>query len=762
MPNDPAFSSTRLAVLVAEDDDTLRRVMRRALENSGYEVFEAGTGKKVLAMFEQVHPAAVLLDAVMPEINGFETCERLRKLPGGAYLPILMITSLDDERSIAKAFAVGATDYLTKPVRLTVLCQRIRRLIQASQAEAQLAMTNAYLQSLVSKVPDGIVTFDERGLIESFNPAAERIFGCSATQAVGKPVSKFAGIPLPEGGMVSGSFFDSIEYGRDSAGASALEISLNEFEVGGSKRYLAIMRDVTERKRAEAAVRKSKQQYEALVNSIDSIVFEFKVPEEVFTFVSQQAERLLGYPLRQWFEEPQFWENHIHPEDREAATTTCKRATANLLDHEFTYRMLAADGREVWLRDIVTVIIENNQPVALRGVMIDVTQQRRTEEALHRSQKMEAVGRLAGGVAHDFNNLLTVIKGYTQLLLKKQPQDTVQYRYIEEIKKSADRSSALIRQLLAFSRRQILQPQVIDLNALLTDIKEMMHRLIGEDIELVVASNVDLGRVRADLSQIEQVIVNLVVNARDAMPDGGTLTVTTDNIVFADETQVPHPGVKPGAYVSFSVSDTGVGMDEQTKSRIYEPFFTTKAEKGTGLGLAMVYGIITQSNGFIDVESSPGQGTTFTVCLPRVTEPSLPAEVYVSVERDLRGTETILLVEDEEQLRELMGEALRRQGYQVLEATNGEGALVIFQQQGETIELLVTDVVMPKMSGPELAKYIHKARPDLRVVFMSGYSRELSATSNGNSDGLPFLWKPFEPDELIRKVREVLDNRKRG
>ena len=749
-----------LSVLVAEDEDALRHVLRRALEKTGFTVFEASNGKKALEIFQKERPSIVLLDAVMPGMNGFELCAHLRQAPGGARLPILIITSLEDESSVTRAFGAGATDYLTKPVRITVLCQRILRLVQASRAEAQLAETNAYLQSLVYHVPDGVVTFDERGIIESFNPSAEQILGFSASEAIGKSIQYILGFPSQPSFVPSSTRQETFARRKDGS-VFNLEVSVSEFDFRENKRFTAILRDITSRKQAEIELRNSQQKFEALVNSIDGIVFEVDIETFRFQFVSRQVELLLGYPQQRWIDEPGFWESLLHPDDREEAVRYCKSETTQGRDHEFEYRMIAADGRELWFRDLVRVVCEDGKPRLLRGVMVDITKQRQTEVALHRSQKMEAVGRLAGGVAHDFNNLLTVIKGYSQLLLKSQPPDSIPRQYVEEIKKSADRSSALIRQLLAFSRRQVLQPHVIDLNALILDIREMLERLISEDIELGLSLDPALGRVKADPGQMEQVIMNLVVNARDAMPGGGILSVITGNVELDEAVVHGRLDAHSGSYVMLAISDTGVGMDEYTKSHIYEPFFTTKAERGTGLGLSTVYGIVTQSNGFIEVESNAGEGTAFSIFLPRVDDDISLIPVSYSEPAHIEGTETILIVEDEEQLRKLVCEALRRCRYQVLEANNGEMALRIYKEHASQIDLLVTDVVMPRLSGPDLAQQVLAENPAMKVIFMSGYSKNIPLDSGLPLKSIAFLWKPFEPYDLIQKVREVLDSRRR-
>jgi len=383
--------------------------------------------------------------------------------------------------------------------------------------------------------------------------------------------------------------------------------------------------------------------------------------------------------------------------------------------------------------------------------------EREKEEQLRQSQKMEAVGKLAGGIAHDFNNLLTAINGYSELTMRKlRPEDPLR-RNIEEIKKAGDRAAGLTRQLLAFSRKQVLQPKVFDLNTVVAELEKMLHRLIGEDIQLKTALHANLGSIKADPGQIEQVIMNLVVNARDAMPHGGKLTVETLNINLDEEYAAHHVAVKSGSYVMLSVSDTGCGMDEETQARIFEPFYTTKEQgKGTGLGLSTVYGIIKQSGGNIWVYSEVGQGTTFKIYLPRTASGAPEYKRSTEPERSLRGSETILLAEDDEMVRNLVRTVLGTYGYQILEAVNGAAALSICEDSAEPIHLLLTDVVMPEMSGRDLANRFNHLRPDSKVLYMSGYTDE-SIVHHGVLDAdAYFIQKPFAPDSLARKVREIL------
>jgi signal transduction histidine kinase/ActR/RegA family two-component response regulator len=381
-----------------------------------------------------------------------------------------------------------------------------------------------------------------------------------------------------------------------------------------------------------------------------------------------------------------------------------------------------------------------------------------TQGQLEQAQKMDAIGRLAGGVAHDFNNLLTVILGRTDILLHPlKPEDPMR-RGIELIQRTAGRAADLTRQLLAFSRKQVLEPVILDLSAVTTDMKDMLGRLIGEDIALLTTPTPGLGRVKADRGQIEQVVMNLTVNARDAMPQGGRLILETANVELDDEYVRRHVGARPGPHVMLAVSDTGTGIPREIQAQIFEPFFTTKEQgKGTGLGLATVYGIVKQSGGYIEVDSEPGQGTTFRIYLPR-----LEAEA-VTVDRNARpaaaagGTETILLVEDEEGVRELARDILRASGYTVLEARNGPEALLLCERHQGPLDMLLTDVVMPRMSGRELAERLAPLRPELSVLYMSGYTDDAVIRHGVLAAGTAFLQKPFTPAALVLRVRETLD-----
>jgi PAS domain S-box-containing protein len=401
---------------------------------------------------------------------------------------------------------------------------------------------------------------------------------------------------------------------------------------------------------------------------------------------------------------------------------------------------------------------ENNETIAVIGVSSDISDRRELEEQFRQTQKMEAIGRLAGGVSHDFNNLLTVINGYSELILRNTKGDDPIYRQLVEISKAGQRASSLTRQLLAFSRKQVLQPVVLDIKSLMTNLDRMLHRLISENIELTTLFDPDLGHINADPGQIEQVILNLVINARDSMPYGGKLTIELRNIIFEELFYWEDQKVEPGMYLMLSISDTGEGMDQKTQAQIFEPFFTTKKEEGTGLGLSTVYGIVKQSGGFINVYSELKKGSVFKVYFPCVKAPAADISKKIRNSDSLAGTETILVVEDEDHVRNLACEILRIHGYNVLEASNGGSALLKCEKYKEPIHLILSDVVMPEMSGIELVDRLILIHSEMKVLYMSGYTDDAVIRHGVLEEKVQFLQKPFTPISLLEKVRMILDH----
>jgi two-component system cell cycle sensor histidine kinase/response regulator CckA len=520
--------------------------------------------------------------------------------------------------------------------------------------------------------------------------------------------------------------------------------------------------EVTERKRAEEFSRESEERYRRLFDSNPLPMWLFDRETHAFLAVNEAAVRHYGYSRDEFL--GMTTEDLRSPDDIPPQRDGAARVTGGLGQTDLCrYRKKDGTIIDVEVTAHALIFAGGKSELVLAN---DITERRQTEaalaeteEQLRRAQRLEAVGNLAGGIAHDFNNLLTVITGYTGLMLRRMEDEDPYREKIVGIKKAADRAASLTQQLLAFSRKQVLQPKVLDLAALVPETSTMLRRLIGEDVDLALSLKPGLGRIKADPNQIEQVIMNLVINARDAMPLGGKITIEASNVILSERYADLHLQVKAGPYVMLAVSDTGSGMDAETQKRIFEPFFTTKdVGKGTGLGLATVYGIVKQSGGNIWVYSEVGRGTTFKVYFPEIQTATTVHRGTGPLDQIPRGTETILLVEDEEMVRQMTRAILEDSGYEVLEASCGDDALRICEQHDRMIDLVITDVVMPGMSGRELAERVALVRPGLRLIYMSGYTDDAIVHHGVIDNGMPFLEKPFTPETIGQKIREVLGN----
>jgi two-component system cell cycle sensor histidine kinase/response regulator CckA len=477
-----------------------------------------------------------------------------------------------------------------------------------------------------------------------------------------------------------------------------------------------------------------------------------------FTYLSNNIQALLGWEPQQFLEDPHFWLNLIHPEDRPRLLE--RLALPWPQDHQSQeYRFRDQDGAYHWMHDSFKMVRDRTgDPEEIAGAWLDITERKTLEAQLGQAQKMEAVGRLAGGVAHDFNNLLMAIMGYGDLLRNGVLHDDPPLHYIEDILKATERAASLTQQLLAFSRRQMMQPQVLNLNQVVADLEKVLRRLLGEHIDLEIIADPDLWMVTADSGQLGQIIINLALNAREAMATGGRLTLATANVDFATSHQGQFVLIPPGRYVRLTLADTGVGMDAETLSHIFEPFFTTKnAGRGPGLGLPVVYGIVRQNGGYIDVESQAGQGSTFTICLPRSESAVEPTRENLPLRAQLEGSETILIVEDEMALRTLLSKFFQLYGYEVLEARDGGEALVVCERHQGPIHIMLTDVVMPQLNGRELAQRLTRLHPETQVFYMSGYTDSDLAPFGVLEPAKTIIPKPFRPLDLVKKVREFLD-----
>jgi PAS domain S-box-containing protein len=620
-----------------------------------------------------------------------------------------------------------------------------------------LSETEQRLRTIVSKAPILLFALDAKGTVTLCEGKALRKLGKVPGQSVGQSMFEmYRNYPALIGNVrraLLGEEFSSLDELHGLGLCFETHWAPLRAEDGKLAGTIAVAVDVSERTRNERAREDAETLYRSLVEQLSAVTYiaELGVEGE-WLFVSPQIESLLGYSAQEWRANAGNWIENVHPEDRHIVLAA-EEATEAGDPFRAEYRMLRRDGKVIWINDSGSLVPGPDGRQLLHGVLLDVTEQKQLQAHLSHSQRMEAVGQLASGVAHDFNNLLTIIKGYSSLMIDRNPGGPDSHA-AREIQQAAERAAALTHQLLAFSRKQTLQPRVLDLNKIVHGLEMMLRRVLTENVELCIQTATDLGLVKTDPVQMEQVMINLVVNARDAMPKGGKLTIATAPREVLNDCGEGESLMRAGSYVTLSISDTGIGMDAETRARIFEPFFTTKeVGKGTGLGLATVYGIIKQSNGQIEVESEPGKGAMFRVSLPRVEHEGVPPRKTTMTESHKRGTGTILLAEDEPLLRELGQTILTQAGYEILTAPNAEALKTFVAEYVGKIDLLLTDVVMPGMSGPELVRLVRARWPEIRVLYMSGYADDEIEDLDRDAG---FLQKPFTPAELTAKIAEMI------
>jgi two-component system cell cycle sensor histidine kinase/response regulator CckA len=770
-----------IRVLIVEDLPTdaelSEREIRKALGACEFRRVE--TREAFLAAIDEYGPELIVSDFKMPQFDGLAALKlALERCPD---VPFIMVTGSMNEDTAVECMKAGAWDYVIKEhvkrlgaaVRAALERQRVR--LERQRALAALTASEALTRGILENVQDAYVRVDLDGRILMVSPSAVGLYGYgSMEEMIGLPTTALYATQeerprVLEELKLHGSLRDIVGQGRKKDG-TIFWVSLNarffkneQGKVAGAECFA---RDISEREQVADRLRASEERYKQLVDNTDT---GFVVIDEQGIVVSanepyvrlagaKRMEDVVGHSVTEW----------TAPDQREnnaRAVALCARQ-GSIQDFETVYQH--ADGTRVEVTINATVEETAEGGKRLASLCRDITARKRAEaerenleQQLRLSQRLESIGSLAGGIAHDFNNLLSVILCCTDFALGRVTDDDRARDELLEVKKAGERAVALTRQLLAFSRKQVLQPVVLDLNQIAAGVEKMLRRILGEDIDYVQVLAPDLGVVRADPGQIEQVLMNLVVNARDAMPTGGKLTIETCNVDLDEEYAARHVATKPGAYVRLVVSDTGCGMDAATQARVFEPFFTTKEKgKGTGLGLSTVYGIVKQSGGNIWVYSEPGQGTTFKIYLPRVfsAEKTVTGSRLAAVPDRATGTETILVVDDEKAIRHIAKGILGAAGYTVLTAAAASNALLTSKAHQGKIHLLLTDVVMPHVSGRALAESLAVARPGIKVLYMSGYTDDAIVHHGTLDPGTHFIGKPFSGADLTKKVREVLDS----
>lgn len=745
--------SQEQVILIIDDTPANLEVISNYLEGTGFEIAVAQDGISGLEIARRLQPDLVLLDVLMPDLDGFEVCRRLKASESTRDIPVIFMTSLAEMENKITGFEVGGVDYITKPVQIDEVLARVRTHLALRAMQKKLTNQNAQLQQEISMRQKA-----EEGLRQAQAELEQRVVERTAELARANASLK------AEIGERQRAEARIQRRNRELALLNrVIAASANEGEVD-------IILAVACRELAQAF--EVPQAMVALLNETQTeamVVAEYLADnpssalyQTIPVAGSPSAQYVLVHKVPQVIDALQ---NGLQVDSlydllrRHGATSLLM---APLIFEETVLGILGLGSIES--RRFLDEEVNLAQSVAsqVSGVLVRLrleAERRRWEAQYYQSQKMEALGRLTGGVAHDFNNILTVILGNSAMLLQNLDQSLPFRQEIEQIRQSAERAAALTRQLLAFGRQQVLQPCILNLNDVVINLEKMLRRLISEDIALATVLEPHLGQVKADAGQIEQVIMNLVVNARDAMPQGGRLTIETANVYLDEVYSRQNVGVLAGPYVLLAVSDTGIGMDAQTQARIFEPFFTTKSQgKGTGLGLATAHGIINQSGGHIWVYSKPEQGTTFKIYLPRIesnTELIKPKQIS---DKPGPGWETIVLVEDEELVRDLAQRILIGEGYTVLKAKDSKEAHRICAAHQGPIHLLLTDVVLPGgRNGVQLAKELTASHPNMKVLYMSGYTDNTILRHGVLDPGVAFLAKPFTLNSLIGRVREVLD-----
>lgn len=757
----------------AEDlEATVQTFARHAPHFVVEPVYTAGEVRaRLQASGEARSPQVLLIEHHPPNTTAIDLLKELRQVQR-LDVPVVFLTGQGGEEVARQALKFGANDYLTKDpgylLRLPAIVENAWLRMEAVRSEQTLHEEQLRLTGIIGSAMDAIITVDEQQRILLFNDAAERMFGCPRAEVLGETIERFIPSQFREAHqhhVMKFSRGQQLVHARerlnDLIGLRAngeefpFEASISKVVVNGRVLLTVILRDITDRQQAERALKRSEERFRSLIENASDMIIVLDVRGRI-QFLSPSVKRLMGYDTETMIGQNAF--DFVHTDEIQQLETALQRALVEPNDyaavqHRFRnqdgeWRLLESVGHRLPVEGQEDMIVVNSR---------DITDAKKMETQFLQAQKMEAIGQLAGGVAHDFNNILTVVQSYATLL---QEESVEPKEALREISLAVDRAASLSRQLLTFSRKQVVQPRDLDLNVVVADMTKMLRRTLGDDLDLAVAPQKNLPFIHADQGMMEQILLNLAVNARDAMASGGQLSIATASFMLEEAAARREPHAVPGLTVCLQVRDSGCGIPAENLPHIFEPFFSTKeAHKGTGLGLATVHGIVRQHRGWIRVESVAGKGTTFQIFFPatraqvdRKTD-SKPAETAIP-----GGKETILLVDDEPALRRVTSFALQHFGYHVIEASSGRQALSLYEKDRPHIDLLLTDMVMPDgVSGKELAEKLRACQPDLRVLYTSGYSVDLLSRNVTMEDGSSFLQKPYSTRKLAQMVRECLN-----
>lgn len=803
-----------MTILIVDDIALNRKLLRVQLEGDGKTVVEASDGVQGLEVLKETKIDAIISDILMPNMDGYRFCYEVRSNPLFVSIPFVFytntFTSPSDE---TVALELGADRFLKKPAparEVVATLEQLMALPRSRQAEprqpkAEIEILKGYSELLIAKLEkknlelqertlsletarsqvylqaaalesaaNSVVITDPGGVIIWTNPAFTQMSGYTPEEAVGNTLrlikSGQQGIAFYKtlwDTILAGNIWHGDVINRRKNGSTfhcSLTITPVFLRDGVISNFVGIGNDVTEQRRAEGELEAAREKIQHIIDHTPAVLYRLHLRgnDIIPYFVSENITRLLGFQPTEVLS-MSWWLQQVHPDDVAAALAS-RHETIREGTSRSEYRIRHKDGAYRSIEDNCRVIRDaSGLPVEFAGVWTDVTDRKRLEDQLRQAQKMEVVGQLAGGVAHDLNNILTVINGYSDMLLHDPETPASSTEMLKQIFLAGERAADLTRHLLAFSRKQVARMQPLDLNATLTDIVKMLKRLIGSDIRLELRQEPGLPTISADPGMIEQVIINLSINARDAMPDAGTLLLSTESVSISKVEAQQMPAGRPGRFVCLSVKDTGTGISSENLAHIFEPFFTTKGEgKGTGLGLSTVHGIIHQHCGWITVETESDHGTTFRVYLPAVETAAQQGSTDVKM-KPVGGNETILIVEDEGTVRALAVIVLEKLGYRVLDTADGDEALKIWESQRSCIDLLLTDMVMPgTLTGRKLADKLVAEKPALKVVFSSGYNSETAGQVFDIRKTAPFLQKPYHPHKLAEVIRLTLDTQSKG